>query len=159
MLYAPDRLPCYHSSDVFALFLISMTCFFALFAVLVALLHRAKVAGAREATRAAQHFSGGLVRGQTGTEEFGRGDGQGPLPEGLNRSLSSLVPGKQPDWGFMVRDGGHGARGQVQAWRPRKQPVRVDPMKTRPDWAYYNEDSGDLRDPYEPVRPLNARRA
>ena len=135
------------------LFSIAMVCFFALFGMLVVLLRQARAEGAAERKRRVRSF--GATRRhlrEAISSERGR---FAPIEPELDLSLSSLVPGKQPDFRFMVREGGRPSS-QAIAETARK-PVRSD--RLRPDWAHYNADLGDLTDPQAAAYSNTAKRA
>ncbi len=105
------------------LFTIAMVCFFALFGMMVILLRQAKAEGALEGRRRDRkdvkaHRSARLASSQAFV---------GVAQNGLDISLSNLVPKKQADWRFMVRGVGfnHSER-------------------KKPDSARYDVDRGDM---------------
>ncbi len=130
------------------LFAIAMLCFFALFGMLVILLRQAKTEGALERQR--QLVQQRSQRpGHTGTLSATHAP-FGVSQTGMDLSLSNLVPGKQPDWRFMVRDGGPavpGSREQRSDASGRKAPRPFHYGVSRPDRAYASKDLGDLTDP------------
>lgn len=129
------------------LFSIAMACFFALFGMLVILLRQAKTEGALERQRHLEERkiqrSGQTVHTSDTHAPFGVSQ------TGLDLSLSNLVPRKQPDWRYMVREGGRTLNNQQQpvASSGRKPPRPFHYGVNRPDRAYASKDLGDLTDP------------
>ncbi len=130
------------------LFSIAMACFFALFGMLVILLRQAKSEGARERDR-----SQGERKRERAALARHTSDTRAPFgvsQTGIDLTLSNLVPAKQPDWRFMVREAGRSARRRQQ--QPAETSGRKPPRPfhygvSRPDRAYFNKDLGDLTDP------------
>ena len=128
------------------LFSIAMACFFALFGMLVILLRQAKSEGALERQR-----SQGERKSQRAALAGHVSDTHAPFgvsQTGIDLSLSNLVPAKQPDWRFMVREAARtGRRQQPAETSGRKPPRPFHYDVSRPDRAYFNKDLGDLTDP------------
>ena len=144
------------------LFSIAMICFFALFGMMVILLRQAKAGGAVKRRRQLQERESQRASQMTHASEIpARFDVSQP---GLDLALSNLVPSKQPDWRFMVRDSSRIKGGGVQSssdmgaaessrqdrFNPsgKKSPRPFHYGVDRPDRAYSNKDLGDLTDPH-----------
>ncbi len=137
------------------LFAISMISFFALFA--------ASIAALKHVQRTAVEVSSAPAPRGVGTlYSF-----PGTPPESARPNLSphqtiaDISPRKTPDWRFMAPPSR-----THRPWRPPvtagaatpHRPARKGPHNShfgrgeRLDWAYFNKDLGDLRDPYEAGR-------
>ena len=146
------RPACYHV-EVFVLFAITMVCFFALFGMIVALLRQAKAEGAMESAQALDRTARVRERGEfpSPAPDASEYESMSSAPEGdLRLSLSTLVPRKQPDWRFMVRE--RRSRLETRTRTPQaRRSANSGYGTTRPDWAHFNADLGDLNDPEAPI--------
>ncbi len=142
------------------LFSIAMVCFFALFGMMVILLRQAKAEGFQERLQKM-----GDRASQRSRQSAHTSDTHAPFgvsQTGLDLTLSNLVPSKQPDWRFMVREGSRDLRGD-DSGRSSNLPGRKAFMPfhysgSRPDREYFNKDLGDLTDPQSSQSNI-ARRA
>lgn len=133
------------------LFAISMLCFFALLAAVLALVK--KVYQTQRLLAASRQIPHEPVVEHTITGRTANPEPETrPLPR---QNVQDLAPRKLPDWRFMV----HQDRSRLTAAAPRhlsgtRKPPRSSHFGTheRLDWAYFNKDLGDLSDPYEPAR-------
>lgn len=85
-------------------------------------------------------------------------------PQRVPQQIRDLAFGKVPDWRFLVplkrRRGDHPHTVAEIFDGARKPPLPAVPgLSSRPDWAYYNKDAGDLTDPYRQGPPSASRRA
>ena len=126
-----------------------MVCFFALFGMVLVLLRQAKAEGSlTRQQRSSNRTSSQGKPGEHGSDTHAL---FGVSQTGLDLALSNLVPRKQPDWRFMVREGSRGSlldppEDQVGS-RGRKGRTPFQSALDRPDRAYANKDLGDLTDP------------
>ena len=118
------------------LFSIAMVCFFALFGMMVLLLHQAMAEGARRRQQERRR-----MKAEKASHPSPMRAPSGAATPHFDLSLSNLVPEKRPDWRFMVREG---ERGGPEGSR-RKRPLRYG--EGRADWEFSNQDLGDLTDP------------
>ncbi len=157
----PAQSPaCYDRGSMLVLFSIAMICFFALFGMLIVLLRQAKAEGSLLRTRNLPDR--GISRSRQPVPTSDTHARFGVSQSGLDLTLSNLVPSKQPDWRFMVREGSRNDRSDAFSHPSRgsakKAPGTFDFGVSRPDRAYSNKDLGDLTDPLSSQSNI-ARRA
>ncbi len=142
------------------LFSIAMVCFFALFGMMVVLLRQAKAEGFQERLRKMGERASQRSRRSAHTSDTHAPFGVSQT--GLDLTLSNLVPSKQPDWRFMVREGSRDLKGDDFGSRSTllggKSPRPFHYGRNRPDHEYFNKDLGDLTDPQSSQSRI-ARRA
>ena len=124
----------YDPRGMIVLFSIAMVCFFALFGMMIILLRQAKAEGALTRPRHETKSRGDRVSEPHASS--------GVSQARLNLNLSNLVPAKQPDWRFMVRDGSREAR----AYSVDRNGPTVN-NESRADRRFAHKDLGDLTDP------------
>lgn len=127
------------------LLVITLVCFFALFAAAFAIARRIRIVAADpHDLRQSSHW---LVPGAA--EPKSRNSASRHPAE---QAIHHLVQQKEPDWRFLIAEQRHhrwSRQGVSPA--PRKSPASVHLNgKQRPDWVYFNRGLGDLEDPYEP---------
>ena len=135
------------------LFAISMISFFALFA--------ASVAALKHVQRTAVEVSVPRRAATLGRFPDLRIPSQSNPVASPHQTVADISPRKAPDWRFMAP-----SSRTYRPWRPPVSTAAATPARLRRkgphnshfgrgerlDWAYFNKDLGDLRDPYEAAR-------
>ncbi len=143
------------------LFAISMICFFALFAASIAALKHIQRTAVEVSSAPAPRRVATLYSFPETPPEAARSN------LSPHQTVADISPRKTPDWRFMAPPSR-----THRPWRPpvtasaaTHRPARKGPHNShfgrgeshfgrgeRLDWAYFNKDLGDLRDPYEAGR-------
>lgn len=125
------------------LFVISVVCFFGLFVAALAIARHVRVER-RPATLEARHRLPSSSPLELHPEH------RAPFRP-CEQSLGSLAHCKQPDWRFLVSGDRHRTSSFDSPHTMLRKPLTpVRPASPpRPDWAYFNQDLGDLSDPYQ----------
>ncbi len=136
------------------LLLITVVCFLGLFVTAIAVARHVRIVETRLPERERNpprpsKYSSGATGGTIGNFS-------GPMLA-TRQDSQSVALHKEPDWRFLVSQERRVARGSTLSPLLRKPPASArDDRRERPDWAYFNEDLGDLADPYEPPTPKTA---
>ncbi len=130
-----------------SLFAISTACFFGLFLVALAI---AKHIGSQERRLppAEQELLSEHTRLRPGHHSH--------LPSEIAAQTSrTLMNHKQPDWRFLVSNARTRRNSRTISSPPQSTSTSAQ-VTRRPDWAYFNQDLGDLSDPYQPSESQQA---
>lgn len=133
------------------LFSIAMACFFSLFGMVLILLRQAKLEGAMERGRRRGDLAQSQQNRSISLSKTHAPFGVSQTAVGL--TLSNLVPAKQPDWRFMVRENS----GKIPAPQDRDRAEATVRIEVAGLGRYrFSKALGDLTDPES---PYFARRA
>ena len=133
------------------LFSIAMVCFFALFGMVLILLRQAKSEGAAERARVRDKRVQMRQSRSTAVSDTHAPFGVSQAGDGL--TLSNLVPAKQPDWRFMIRES---SRTSLPFTERRSPGAKTRTVVGGLGRYEFSRSPGDLTDPE--ASPL-ARRA